>query len=80
LKQLLGSVSRRRALVAFIDNGKVLQLAEVKEGEVRPSRTGKRRAVGNSPIVARAGGARVGSAWIGEDRALTRGPGIHNVG
>jgi hypothetical protein len=81
LKQLLNGVSRwQRALVAFIDNGRVLQLAEVKEGEVRPSQTGKRRAVGNGPIVARAGGARVGGAWIGEDGALTCGPGSHSVG
>jgi hypothetical protein len=62
-------------MVAFIDNGRVLQLAEVKEGEVRPSQTGKRRAVGNGPIVARMGGA-----WIGEDGALTCGPGSHSVG
>jgi hypothetical protein len=67
LKQLLNGVSRwQRALVAFIDNGRVLQLAEVKEGEVRPSQTGKRRTVGNGPIVARAG-------WRACGRRLDRG-------
>jgi hypothetical protein len=42
LKQQLGGVSRRRrAPVAFVDGGGVLQLAEAKEGEAGSKREDK---------------------------------------
>jgi hypothetical protein len=65
-------VRRGRDLGGGVRSGAAPRGEEAGEG---PDPTGKQRTAGNGPTVVRTGGTQ-----IGEDGALTRGPGGHSAG